>query len=187
MRSALAYLMLVVIVAIPAAAFAGTRTVEGNATGKYYNDVWNRWSKVPMAVYVDDAGSAYIMGTDGGIMKARGFLAPSDTKKVAALLRKSQEWVKTARAKKLEVTKKLGTFMRGSDFQRNGVALKFFAANEGKQTDVILSLVDFDNQFYKLDLYLDPGQVKQLIGLLDRVPATVAELKKQNAAAAKLR
>jgi len=168
------------------AAAASTRVVQGSATAKSYNEVWRKWDNVPLAVYVDDSSNAYIMGTDGGIIKARGFLSQSDTSKVLALLRKSQEWVATAQAKKLEVTKELGRFMRRSDFSENGVALQFFAANEGRQTDVILTLVDFDNQFYRLELYLDPSQVAALIGLLERVPETISELKKHEAAAASL-
>jgi len=186
MRTALACLVLVAI-AIPASGAAGTRTIEGEATGKYHNELLNRWKIVPIVVYVDDDENSYIMSTSGGFIKPRGVLSSSNTKKVLALLRKSQEWVKTAKAEKLEVTKELGTFMRNSGFQENGVALRFFAARAGEQTDVILSLVDFENQFFKMELYLDPGQVRSLIGVLDRVPETVAELRKHDAAAAKLK
>jgi hypothetical protein len=162
--------------------------VDGSTTGKYHNDVWNSWSEVPVIVYVDDTGNAYISGrTDGGIIKARGFLTVSDVNKVASLLRKSQEWVRTAKAEGLEVTKELGSFMQESEFREYGVALRFFSANAGKQTDVIITLVDFENQFFTMELYLEPNQVAGLIRLLEKVPATVAELKKQEAAAAKLR
>lgn len=174
------------IVAGSSPASAGTRVVEGSTTGKHFIEVLNRWNTVPIGAYVDDDGNAYVRGTDGGIVKARGFLAKQDVAKVAALLRKSQEWVKTAKAQKLEVTKELGSFMRGSGYDENGVALTFFSANKGQQTDVILRLVDFENQFFKVDLYLDAAQVKGLIQLLDRVPATVAELRRQDAAAALL-
>lgn len=175
------------VAAGPESSLAGTRTVDGNATGRYHNDVLKRWTNVPIVVYVDDASNAYIMSSDGGIVKARGLLSPTDTREALALLRKSQNWVKTAKAEGLEVTKELGTFMRGSRYERNGVGLQFFSANGGKQTDVILQLVDFENQFFKLDLYLNPDQVADLIRLMERVPETVAELKKHNAAAAKLR
>ena len=164
------------ILLVSVSANAGTREVQGSATGRYYNDVWKSWSEEPISVYIDDKGNTYIKGGEGLIF-ARGFLYAGERTKFVELLKKGLKWAETAKKEKVEITKELGSFMKSGSFDQYGIKLTFFAANKGQQTDIILYMVDFDNMFNKITLYLNPTQVKSLIKLLEKVPQTLKELK----------
>ena len=164
------------ILLVSVSANAGTREVQGTATGRYYNDVWQSWSEEPISVYIDHKGNTYIKGGEGLIF-ARGFLYARERTKFIELLKKGLKWAETAKKEKVEITKELGSFMKSGSFDQYGIRLTFFAANKGRQTDIILYMVDFDNMFNKITLYLNPVQVKSLIKLLEKVPQTLKELK----------
>ncbi len=177
MRKWSSFWLVVLLLLVSAVANAGTREVQGSTSGRYYNDVWKSWSEKPISVYIDDEGNTYIKGGEGLIF-ARGFLYASERTKMIELLKKGLKWSAIAKKEKLEITKKLGSFMKSGSFKKYGVDLTFFAANKGHQTDVILHMIDFDNMFYEITLYLNPTQVKGLIKLLEKVPQTLKELKK---------
>jgi hypothetical protein len=166
--------------------FAGTRTVEGTGEGKYYNNVWKSWSTQPISVYVDSQGNFYF-SAGGRLLNARGYLKPDQLRPLIDALKKGQEWAKKAKEDQLEVTKELATFMNPTDHDQTGVQLTFFAASKGTQTDIICLVKDFENMFSKVELYLDPTQVPAVIALLERVPATLKELKEQEAKAEALK
>jgi len=166
--------------ALSCTALAQTRSVDGTVTGRYYNDVWKQWSDQPVSVYVDDESNVYIRGGES-LLKAVGHFPGARLKEVIGLLEKSLDWSKKAKGNKLEITKPLGSFVTGSEFQQQGIELVFFAANEGDQTDVILKIQDFDNMFSKISIYLNPEQVSGFAALLRKVPETYRELKAQKA------
>ena len=153
-----AKLIILLTFIICSVSFAGTRTVEGKAEGKYYNDVWKRWSPQPISVYVDNNGDFYV-AAGGSIINARGYMKSSQLKPLIDALKKGQEWAKKAKDSELEITKELANFMSPREHDETGVKLTFFASNKGAQTDIILFVKDFDNMFSKIDLYLDPAQV----------------------------
>jgi len=96
---------------------------------------------------------------------------------LVSLLKKGLEWGEKANKEKVEITKELGAFTRKSNHHQNGISLTFFSANEGKQTDVIVKIIDFNDMYKKIDLYCNPEQVKQLIALLEKAPETCKKLK----------
>ena len=164
--------------AVPCATFAQTRDVEGKAVGRYHNDVWELWSDQPVSVYVDDKSNVYVRGGDS-LLKAVGHFPGARLKDVIGLLEKSIDWSKKAKENKLEITKPLGSFVTGTEFQKQGIDLVFFSADKGNQTDVILTIQDFDNMLSKISLYLNPEQVAQLVALLKKVPEACRQLKAQ--------
>ena len=155
---------------------AATRDVKGLVVGRYYNDVWQSWIEKPITVYIDDRGNVYIKGGEG-LISARGFLYARERGKFIQLLKKGLKWAETAKKEKIEITKNLGSFMKLGSVDWYGIKLTFFSTNKGQQTDVILYIVDFDNVFNRITLYLNPEQVKGLITLLEKVPQTLKELK----------
>lgn len=158
-------------------AYAGTRFVEGSATGRYYNEVWKTWSEEPIYVYVDEKGNTYIKGGEG-LICARGIIYAGERQKFIELLRKGIKWAETARKEQLEITKKLGSFMKEKSYgDKYGIKLTFFSAMKGSQTDIILDIVDFNNTFDTITLYLNPSQAQELIELLEKVPQTLKDLK----------
>ena len=161
---------------------AQTRSVEVQATGKYYNKDWKNWSEETLRVYVDKEGKVYVSG-GSTLIGATGYIAPNRLPELIGALEKSQEWTTKAKEAQLEITKELATFMSGSGHEEQGFTLSFFAANKGEQTDVIISIKDFDNMFKKIDLYLNPEQVKQFLIVLSKVPETVKALLEQGSKA----
>lgn len=164
------------------AVFGQTRTVDGQVIGRYYNEVWKQWSDQPVNVYVDDQYGVYVRGGES-LLKAVGHFPGTQLNEVIELLEKSLDWSKKAKESKLEITKPLGSFLRATEFSQQGIEFVFFSSNKGNYTDVILKIQDFGNMFSKIDIYLNPAQVSQLVVLLKKVPGTHTELKAQKAKA----
>ena len=146
-------------------------------TGRSYNDVWENWDNEPLYVYVDDVGRTYIAG--GGIFTAKAYFTDEERLEIIRLLEKGLEWSAKAREKQVELTKLLGSIkFLIDDFSDhyNGIDSVFFAANKANQTDIIITIYDFDNMFYETELYLENERVKQLISILNKVPLTIEKL-----------
>ena len=178
MRQWSAFGLVLLFLLVSAVVNAGTLEVQGSTSGFYYNDAcMESWSEKPISVYIDDKGNTYIKGGEGLIF-ARGFLYDRERTKMIELLKKGLKWSAIAKKEKLEVAKKLGSFMKSGSFDEEyGVDLTFFAANKGQQTYVILYMVDFYNMFKTITFYLNSTQVKGLIKLLEKVPQILKELK----------
>lgn len=178
--SSLCFAFVLALFCLPSLVFAGngTRTVEGEAHGRYYNELLKRWSVKPIVVYVDNGGNFYVSGGDK-LIGARAYLKLEQLRPLINALKKGLEWAPKAKEAKLEVTKELGAFTNPSDHHTEGIWLSFFSANKGEQTDVIMEMVDFDNQFEKITLYLEPIAIPPLVNLLEKVPATIDALKEQ--------
>jgi len=171
-------LLILAAILIAAPTYGQTRTVDGNAQGKYFNDVWTSWSDYPIHVYVDLEANVYIRGGES-LLKATGHISGKQLKQMIALLKKSAVWAEKAKDNQIEITKPLGSFLTETEYHKQGVDLKFFSADKGNQTDVILHIHDFDNMFTEIKLYLNEDQVQALLGLLQKVPETYRELKSQ--------
>ena len=166
------------VLAAAVSAIAQTRTVEGNATGRVFNEFKKGWLPATIEVYVDDEGSFYTC-VSNRTSKPRAMLPKNCLEPFITALEKSKEWAKTANTEQLEITKSLGKFADKQGQILNSVVLEFFSTNKGKQTDVILSLSDFDNRFEKAEVYVSTADVDQLLVLLRRVESTYKELLEQ--------
>lgn len=51
------------------------------------------------------------------------------------------------------------------------MSLKFFSANSGSQTDLIVDIVDRDNQFYKASIYIETSEMKKLLSAAKGIEA----------------
>lgn len=168
-------ILLLFIFCLPSLGFAGTRRVEGKTLGSYYNNSLEAWYIYPIIVYVNDKGFTYIKGGEG-LLAAEVHFSDGVRQKIINSLKKSTEWVEIAKKEQLEVTKDLCNV--------SGIWLKFFAANKGQQTDVILFILN--EPFNSMSFYLNPEQVLSLIALLEKVPGTLKELHEENERANKL-
>jgi len=169
-------LIAVVGIAFAATANAQTKTVDIQAKGKYFNSVWKSWSPENIRVYVDKEANVYISSGDA-LIGATGFISKDQYKPLIAALKKAQEWATKAKEAKLETTKEIASFLTPYNTHEQGISLTFFAARSGEQTDVILKVKDFDNMFKSIDVYVEPDQVTQLITVLEKVPATLKDLR----------
>jgi len=78
---------------------------------------------------------------------------------------------------KLEITKKMGSFMTGVELNKQGIELFFTSDKEGQITFVTLKIYDFNNCFLNVIIFLEQKQVRELVELLKKAPATYKELK----------
>src|SRR3972149_3288613 len=182
---------------------ATIKYVKDQATGAYYNEVWNTYTEKPIKVYVDlisfvdkyydeeDAKNnldneykIYIEG-GSGILSATGMINPSERKKMIDSLKKGLEWIQIAKKERVEITKEINSFVRrrqdniiGSEVQ--GIWLLFSSeVSKGKvSAGMFLRIEDEDNPLKSIMLYLEEGQIKKLITLIEKVPDTVEEIKK---------
>lgn len=162
------------------AATSSTKTV-GEITALNYNSMLEKFLEQDIRVYVDNQGYTYI--GSGTVIPANAYFTDEERLQIIALLEKGLEWSDKARKNQVELTKELGSIKTniGNDYSEhyNGIDLVFFAARKGKQTDVIITIYDFDNMFAKEELYLDNALVKNLIDLLKNAPDTIAKLKEE--------
>jgi hypothetical protein len=159
---------------------AGTKTV-GKITALNYNNVLEQWFQEDIRVYVDNQDYTYI--GSGTVLPANAYFTEEERLQLIGLLEKSLEWSEKARKNQVELTKELGSIKTniGSDYAEhyNGIDMVFFASRKGKQTDVIITIYDFDNMYAKEELYMDNATVKGLINLLKKAPDTMAKLKEE--------
>ena len=154
-------------------------------TGKSYNDILKRWISRDVKIFLvlDDNGESknFYLVVETGLGDAKAKIAtdfeslPQD--KFEEVLKKALTWSKVAKKHKADVVKTLGCFghrvtyeqatkscMEQGEAEKEGeIGLQFFSTEGGKQTDVILSIVDSDNQFLRTVLYLEPKAVLQLL------------------------
>jgi hypothetical protein len=136
--------------------------------------VWSSWSDKAIVVYVDDGDGFYVKGGEGQLA-ATCCVARRHLGELIAALKQGLAWGSQAKAGKTEVQKEIISFFTlradGSGRQ-TGIGLTFSSSNQGRQTDVVLEIKDFDPPFGRIVLYLDPAQVIRFIALLEKVPAT---------------
>jgi len=161
-------------------------------TGQEYNDVWKRWfdKKFSIWVGVSEDNTEYIFFKgETGLGDATVMVQRSKTirNKLRKAVVKAIEWSDVARKNEADATKSLGCFGRdkydiceknGTAFDENQMGLKFFAANSGKQTNLIISLVDRDNQFIKTSICIDLQEMKKMLNVVDQIESALEKARK---------
>ncbi len=152
-------------------------------TGQEFNDVWKKWfnRKFSIWVGVDENNTEYIFfkGTTG-IGDATVIVQNSKevVEKLKSVVEKAIEWADIARKNKADTSKSLECFnnngygscrRNSSGFNGNQMDLSFFAANSGKQTSLVINLVDKDNQFIKTSIYVDLIEMKKLLKVISEI------------------
>ncbi|MBW1699653.1 MAG: hypothetical protein JRH18_17220 [Deltaproteobacteria bacterium] len=166
--------------------------VGGEITGQEYNDAWKRWfdRKFSIWVGVDEDNTEYIFFKgETGLGDATVMVQYSEMikRKLKKAITKAIEWSDVARKNKADASKSLGCFGRdkyglcekeGTAFDENQMGLSFFAANNGEQTNLIISLVDRDNQFIKTSIYIDLPEMKKLLNTVDKIESVLKKAHK---------
>lgn len=178
MRKILSAIVLMFAMATPALA-GNTAQTASTAEGKHYNDVFKNWQRQSFTIYCDDDGGLYVKA-ETGLGQARGYVAKRDVSRFIEAVKKAREWVDVAKANKADTTKLVGDFRYASDIDQAGVRLVFFSASAGAQTDLIMEVIDFDNEFYKTELYIEPDQIDKFLAMLAEYDGLVAQAKKKS-------
>ncbi len=160
--------------------------------GQEYNDVWKRWfdKKFSIWVGVSENNTEYIFFKgETGLGDATVIVEYSKTtrEKLRKAVEKAIQWSDIARKNQVDTTKSLGCFgwdeydlceKNGSAFNENQMGLSFFAVNGGKQTNLIISIVDRDNQFIKTSIYVDLQQMKKMLNAVDQIESVLEKAHK---------
>lgn len=166
--------------------------VREEIVGQEYNDVWKRWfdKKFSIWVGVSENNTEYIFFKgETGLGDATVMVQNSKTtrEKLRKAVVKAIEWSDVARKNQADTTKSLGCFGRdkydlceknGEAFDENQVGLKFFAANSGKQTNLIINIVDRDNQFIKASIYVDLPEMKKMLDAVYQIESALEKARK---------
>jgi hypothetical protein len=168
-------LLILLSLVIVSASFGATKVV-GTSTGKIHNELLKRFQNVQMTVYIDDRGNRYV-SVQKGIFPVRQHITSDRSGFFVDHLKKGKEWGVKAKEVNLEITKSIHDWSDYPDV-KGTFSLTFFSANQAKQTDVILSIHDFDKHFLTAEIYLEPSQVDALISLFEKCDSTIESLKK---------
>lgn len=189
-RIVFSILLLSCTVLFTSSAFGANSYIVGEPVeGKVYNKLLKRWSTkqfVLMAI-IDQKTKAKILmaGADTGVGPARVLVAytPEVKKGLEIGVSKAIKWSKVAKKNKADADKGIGCYgeptkscrSAGAAHRENQLGLRFFSSNAGKQTDLILSVIDTSNQFIKAELYLDPSAMKTLLQNVKMIDQTFAK------------
>jgi hypothetical protein len=155
---------------------AQTRHVDVEVAGIYYNEIWKTAKPYPITVYTDLEANVYVR-LDGPNVAA-GFVTADDLDGLIAALEKALTWSTKAKEAGLDATKELASFMSPYDDREQGLSLTFRSADAGETIFVMLTVVDFNNQFKKVTFSLEPANIEQLIAALEALPDAFHALKK---------
>jgi hypothetical protein len=169
-----------------------TYRVGEEIVGQEYNDVWKRWFDKRFSIWVgvSENNTEYIFfegetGLGDATVMVQNSKATRDKLKKA--VEKAIEWSDVARKNQADTSKSLGCFGRdkyglcekkGSAFDENQMGLSFFAANGGKQTNLVISMVDRDNQFIKTTIYVDVPDMKKMLKAIEDIESEFEKARK---------
>ncbi|MBW2324772.1 MAG: hypothetical protein JRF41_14925 [Deltaproteobacteria bacterium] len=166
--------------------------VGNEIVGQEYNDMWKRWfdKKFSIWVGVRENNTEYIFfkgetGLGDATVMVQNTKATRDKLKKAVA--KAIEWSDVAKKNQADTSKSLGCFGRdkydlceknGSAFDENQMGLSFFAINGGKQTNLVISIVDRDNQFIKTTIYVDVPEMRKMLNVVEKIESTFEKARK---------
>ena len=167
------------------------RPVKGEVEGRHYESVQATSQGESISVLVGSRAEFFIHANDG-FLGATGFIQGYHLQSLISLLEKGLEWSEKAKAIQFEGTKELGAFETVVDKhtfipRKQGICLGISSINEGRRTVISIEVLDFSNMFKKATLRIEPEEVRRLITLLENVPSTFKELRRQQQKAKELR
>jgi hypothetical protein len=167
-------------------------SVGEEIVGQEYNDVLKRWfvRKLSIWVGVREDNTEYILfkgetGLGYATVMVKNTKATRD--KLKRAVAKAIEWSDVARKNQADASKSLGCLgedkydlceEKGLAFDENQMGLSFFSANSGQQTNLIISIVDYDNQFIKTTIYVDVPEMKKMLNVIGKIESEFEKARK---------
>jgi hypothetical protein len=160
--------------------------------GQEYNDVLKRWfvRKLSIWVGVREDNTEYILfkgetGLGYATVMVKNTKGTRD--KLKRAVAKAIGWSDVARENQADASKSLGCLgedkydlceEKGLAFDENQMGLSFFSANSGQQTNLIISIVDYDNQFIKTTIYVDVPEMKKMLNIIEKIESEFGKARK---------
>lgn len=140
--------------------------------GKEYNDASKKWLDRSFSVWVgideEKTELIYFMGDSSAsdvatvmVINSKGVRAELET-----AVSKAIELSEIARKNKTDGSKSLGCFGDCSADKGNRMGLSFFAANSGKQTDLVIKMIDVNNQSIRAYMCIELSEMVKLLGVV---------------------
>ena len=166
--------------------------------GEEYNDILKQWIERKFSIWVGVSlnkvrGDKYIeriyFKADTGLGDATvDYIKPLEIQsKLVNAVKKGIKWSKVAKENKADTSKALACFGydvscfcgKSGDAQRTGeTGMKFFSAREGRQTNIIISLIDQSNEFINTTIYISPQEMEKPLEAANSIDKTI-EMAKQ--------
>lgn len=156
--------------------------------GQEHNEVWKRWFDKKFSIWVGahrkDENLIFKAETGLGDATVTVNYTKAVRDKLERAVTKAIEWSEVAKKNQADTTKGLGCFGNdlygicekdGNAFEENQMGLSFFAANGGKQTNLVIDIIDDGNQFIKATIYIDLPQMKQLLGNIQSIETAMKQ------------
>ena len=145
--------------------------------GQEHNEVWKRWFDKKFSIWVGahgkkDENLIFKVETGLGDATVRVNYTKAVRDKLERAVTKAIEWSEVAKKNQADTTKGLGCFGNdlyeicekdGNVFKENQMGLRFFAANGGTQTNLVIDIIDMNNQLIRATIHIDLPQMKQLL------------------------
>lgn len=165
------FVLLAVVFATNVQAFTIYR-VGSEIRGQEYNDASKEWLDRRFSVWVgideEKTELIYFMGDSSasGVATVRVKNSKDLRAELETAVSRAIEWSKIARMNKADANKVLGCFGDCSAEAENRMGLRFLAANSGKQTDLVIKMVDMDNQSITAYMHLELSEMVKLLKVI---------------------
>lgn len=152
-----------------------------------YNDVLKTWVDREFSIWVGVGSKKqpylFFQGDTGlGDATVRVKYAPEIRNKLEHILTKAIEWSQIAYSNEADASKGLGCLgwdrhklceEYSSPFGANQISFTFYAANSGKQTDLVVDITDRNNRFDKATLHIDLKGMTTLLGSVKAIDSSL--------------
>jgi hypothetical protein len=165
--------------------------------GQEHVEILKRWVDREFSLWVGAEGKEQylLFKADTGLGAATVLLTytPEMRDRLRKAVAKAIEWSQVAVSNHADATKALGCFTPQTSalalcadngaFDKDQMSLSFFAANGGQQTNLIITIIDRDNQFFRAEIYLNAPQIKALLQVVDGIEPALQHAKETAAKA----
>ena len=151
--------------------------------GKEYNEASKKWLNRGFSVWVgideDNTELIYFIGdsSTSGIATVTVRNSKDVQAKLETAVSKAIEWSEIARKNKADGSKSLGCFGDCSADAGNRMGLTFFAANSGKQTDLVIKMVDVHNESITAFMCVELSEMVKLLQVVRGIDESMERAK----------
>lgn len=179
---------------LPKNSFAGNYVVVGRpVNADVWNELFESWHtrSISVAIAMNGKKATLLFKADVGLSLARVYV-DYDSRTQSQLMEIIDTAIRysgIAKDNKANVTKAIGCLgddeykicdESGGAFRENQIGFRFFSANDGRQTSLIVSMIDEGNQFYKESFYLGLDEMRAFKATLEQIPDALKEAKRND-------
>jgi len=149
------------------ASYGQVQSINMQVKTTSWNEYSQKWDKSVLTTWIDGK-TAFIGASEGSNQsQVRLVEGSGDREKVIGFLKKSLEWAEKSKTEKLTTDKTVGML-------DTGFKVVFISEDAGAKVGVVLRIrnLSSSNQFGAF--FIEPPQIEQLIGILERLPAVIA-------------